>query len=175
MKGLFRRPVSGGDGSRSAGSGGGSEGGLQRQSTTSAAGGGPLGAQFTIPPFPNPLPERSLSLHCTRGGLVILPSRPTPSSSEAQQDGKRSLRSNHSPRPSLSGIVEDAASAKKGAQAAESGQGASLSWSKQAKPERVNAAEVKSLLGDDAALEIRCYGIVGIQRLFKGTCAALNG
>lgn len=204
MKGLFRRPPSGEDeGAKVASSSGASSVSKATGSTagnkttkpgTGSPSSGPLGASFTIPPFPNPLPDRALSLHCTRGGLVILPNRPssaaTSASSEESQSSKQraTKRANHhSPRPSISSssggiIFEEVASASpsssttnRNAPTAENVQGARLDWSKNAKPARITAAEAKSLLGDEAdgvaqsdALEIQCHGIVGIQRLFKG-------
>jgi hypothetical protein len=140
------------------GAGGGGGGGT-------AGGGGDVGSsKYNLPPFPHPLPERSLSLHCSPEGLFIVPARPIIHKQPSSSFG--SFRRHHSPRTSITSITEDVASdLNLTTNTASEWLGAKVSWGKAGKVQAASSAELKRVSKED---NILCYGIVGIQHLFNG-------
>jgi hypothetical protein len=119
--------------------------------------------KYSLPPFPHPVPERSLSLHCSSEGLFIVAARPI------QKPALTStFRQHHSPRTSISSLTEDIASdinlaSRRDASSELSG--AKISWGRGGKVQAASSAELRRLPKEDVLL---CYGIIGIQRLFNG-------
>lgn len=125
-------------------------------------------SKYTLPPFPHPLPERSLSLYCTSGGVYIVPARPTQKPSTTST----TFRKHHLPRTSISSTTEDVAHDIKLARrnSISKLEGARIGWGRTGAVKAVDDEEVKRAIASSSVggEEILCYGVLGIQRLFNG-------
>lgn len=125
-------------------------------------------SKYTLPPFPHPLPERSLSLYCTSAGVYIVPARP---SQRPSSTSTTSFRRHHLPRISISSTTEDVAHdvklSKRGSISRL--EGARIGWGRTGAVKAVDdEEEVKRAIASSSGEEILCYGVLGIQRLFNG-------
>jgi hypothetical protein len=123
--------------------------------------------KYTLPPFPHPLPERSLSLHCTKDGLYIVPARP---SQKTPAPSSTTFRQRHLPRTSILSTTEDVARdvklTKRSTTSAK--EGARIGWGRAGNVKPASQEAIRRALDESPGEEILCYGVLGIQRLFNG-------
>lgn len=127
-----------------------------------------LGPQYSVPPFPHPLPEMCISLHCTSQGLVILSQK---QERHATHHGKHDTKL-HSTED---GYVEDVANERQistSIQEKSQGSGsphfaAYIPWSRDGLPQSMTPSDAKALSSQHEVPFILAYGIVGILRLFN--------
>lgn len=134
-----------------------------------------LGPQFSVPPFPHPLPHRSLAIQCTPNGLLILPiANPVQQSSQKGDTTPETTDDSKSEDVAYDKVLSKIDATKQGSAAGVdlTASAAMISWNRDATIKTLSASDSKQIARtvsiEKESLRMHCYGVIGILRVFKG-------
>lgn len=132
-----------------------------------------LGPQFSVPPFPNPSPHRSLAIQCTSNGLLILPIA-NPILSHKGEKTPETTDDLRSEDVAYDKILSKIDASKQGAAGGVdlTASSAIISWNRDATINTLTPSDSKHIARtvnvEKENCRMHCYGVIGILRVFKG-------
>lgn len=112
-------------------------------------------SNYSLPPFPHPLPEGKLTIHITKDDLIILPATSNHHHhSQDSKDNRLNIATQSNTKPSIN--INAANSA------------ARVKWGKEGVVQSINKNQLsQALQSHESNFDLVCYGIVGIVKLFN--------